>query len=115
MLSLRAHSLIAAGLFAAVILIPIIGNIMGPPPRAWQMPVMIGYLLLVLVWFLSLIPVMVMLALGAQGITRGQTTVIWVLWGLVLLGLAVAMPAMVADGFFESKPQHTVDRNKGGE
>ena len=46
MLSLRAHAWICCGLFAALFLIPIVGNVLqasgvAPPPRSVQLPFMI--------------------------------------------------------------------------
>lgn len=112
MLSLRAHAWIAACLFAALIGIPILGNTlyamgMGPPSRAVQLPLMVFYLAIFLAFALSTVPVIVMTVLRAQannraaaGLIRHQKAIIWTLWVLMLLGTAIAVPAMVADGFF---------------
>ncbi|MBV9992045.1 MAG: hypothetical protein JOZ72_12225 [Alphaproteobacteria bacterium] len=112
MLSLRAHVWICAGLFAALLVVPIVGNVlaasgMAPPPRSMQLPFMIGYLVLFVAAGLSAVPVMVMTVLRAQerqgraaALVRRQTTIIWAMWALILLGIAVAVPAMIADGFF---------------
>lgn len=115
MLSLRAHAWTCAGLFAALIGIAILGNVLeaagaAPPPRAYQLPFMIAYLTLFLAFVLSAIPVIVKTVLRAQAgnahvepiaaLIRQQDRIIWVLWILILLGLAVALPAIIADGFF---------------
>ena len=112
MLGFRAHTWICAGLFAALIAIPIAGNVaaasgVAPPPKSVQLPFMIGYLILFLAAGMSAIPVMVMTVLRAQerqgraaALVRRQNAIIWVLWALILLGTAVAVPAMIADGFF---------------
>jgi hypothetical protein len=56
---------------------------------------------------MSAIPVMVMTVLRAQarqgraaGLIRRQNAIIWTMWILILLGIAIALPAMIADGFF---------------
>jgi len=115
MLSLRAHAWICAALFAALILVPIAGNIaqasgMAPPPRSVQLPFMIGYLFLFVAAGLSAIPVMVMTVLRAQAgkeqaafLIRRQNAIIWTIWILILLGIAIALPAMIADGFFAGR------------
>lgn len=112
MLGLRAHAWICAGLFAALFAIPIAGNVaaasgMAPPPRSVQLPFMIGYLVLFLAAGMSAIPVMMMTVLRAQerrgraaALIRHQNTIIWAMWALILLGIAVALPVMIADGFF---------------
>lgn len=112
MLSLRAHAWICGGLFAALLLIPIVGNSLqaagvAPPPRSVQLPFMIGYLILFVAAGMSAIPVMVMTVLRAQarqgqaaGLIRHQNKIIWAMWILILLGIAIALPAMIADGFF---------------
>lgn len=120
MLSLRAHAVICASLFAALIGIPLAGNLLmaagaAPPSHAWQVPLMVFYLTLFLAFGLSAIPVMVMAVIRAQSgavpaLARYQIAIIWVLWGLILAGTAVALPAMVADGFFDPPKQQAVDR-----
>lgn len=115
MLSLRAHAWICGGLFAALIAIPIAGNTLQalgvpPPSGAWQLPVMIFYLTLFLAFALSAIPVIVKTVLRAQQANAGvepiallirhRDAIIWGMWILILAGLAVALPAMIADGFF---------------
>lgn len=112
MLSLRAHAWICAGLFAALIGIAVLGNAlqaagMAPPPRAAMLPLMVFYLTLFLAFGLSAIPVMVMVVLRGQAdspvaraMIRRQNAIIWTLWILIMLGVAVALPAMIADGFF---------------
>lgn len=117
MLSLRAHAWICAGLFVALIGIPIVGNTLqamgiAPPPRAAQLPIMIGYLALFVAFGLSTVPVIVKTVLRTQerlgnagaapvaALIRHQNRIIWALWLLILLGIAIAVPAMIADGFF---------------
>jgi len=120
MFSLRTHAIICAVLFALLFGIPILGNSlqaagMAPPPRAFQLAFMIGYLVLFLAFGLSAIPVMVMAVLRGQAkigdgapfapLVRNQDKIIWAMWILILAGTAVALPAMIRDGFFA--PQAT--------
>ncbi len=111
MLGLRAHGWISAGLFAAVIGIAVLGNVLeamgvAPPPPAFRLPFLTAYLILVLAFVLSLVPVIVKTVLGAQDagavavLVRHQDRIVWALWLLILLGLAIALPAMIANGFF---------------
>ena len=115
MLGLRAHAWICAGLFAALIGIPILGNTLqmfgvNPPPRGVQLPLMVFYLTLFFAFGLSTIPVIVMTVLRAQannpaaaGLIRRRNAIIWTLWILIVLGTAIAVPAMIADGFFAAQ------------
>jgi uncharacterized membrane protein YGL010W len=124
MLSLRAHAIICASLFAALIGIPLVGNLAmatgtSPPPHAWQLPLMVFYLTLFLAFGLSAVPVMVMTVIRAQSgaipaLVRYQSRIVWILWLLILAGIAVALPAMIAGGFFNPPPERAVDRGDGG-
>lgn len=119
MFSLRTHAIICAALFALLIGIPIVGNALqaagvAPPPRAVQLPFMIGYLILFLAFGLSAIPVMVMAVLRGQArigdgtpfapLIRHQNKIIWAMWILILAGTVVAIPAMIQGGFFSQTP-----------
>lgn len=69
---------------------------------------------------MSAIPVMVKLVLGVQerlgnqnapvigAMVRHQTAIVWVLWGIIAAGIVVAVPAMIANGFFGTSPQQAV-------
>lgn len=116
MLGLRAHAWICAGLLAALLAIPIAGNIWagsgGQLPKALQLPFMIGYFTLFLAFGLSAIPVMVKVVLRGQetlgnanqplvaAAIRHQAAIVWVMWLVILAGLAIAVPEMIRDGFF---------------
>ncbi len=112
MLSYRAHVWICVGLLIALFAIPIAGNIavaggMAAPPRAVQLPLMIFYFALFVAFGLSAIPVMVMTVARRQDLDilkRNEAAIVWIMWGLILAGLAVALPAMIADGFFAGTP-----------
>jgi hypothetical protein len=118
MFSLRTHAIICGVLFAFLIGIPILGNALqaagtAPPPRAFQLPFMIGYMVLFLAFGLSAIPVMVMAVLRGQakigdgapfeGLVRHQNKIIWAMWILILAGTAVALPMMIQSGFFTQR------------
>ena len=124
MLSFRAHALICAILFALLLGIPIVGNIlqasgMAPPAAAPLLAFQIFYFALFLAFGLSAIPVIVMVVLRQQeGVTaepiaamvRNQKAIVWALWILILLGTVVAVPAAIHDGLFDQKaaaPQGT--------
>lgn len=118
MLSLRAHAIICASIFAAIIILAMLGNVLhdsgvvedGPTIRLTAMILFFG---LTVALMFSAIPVMVKLVLGFQvGIgNAGQPVVarfiarerliIFVIWGLIALGLVIAVPAAIIDGAFD--------------
>jgi hypothetical protein len=115
MLSFRTHIILCACLFAALFGIPIVGNIVqatsnATVPYAMQLPFMIGYMILFLVFGLSAIPVMVMAVLRGQAkigdgapfapLVRHQNKIIWAMWILILTGTAIAFPIIIQSGFF---------------
>jgi hypothetical protein len=127
MLSLRTHAIICACLFAALIGVAILGNVLeGAGMRPLEGPASIIALLLFFALFvaagMSAIPVMVKVVLGVQerlgnqnapvigAMIRHQVAIVWVLWGIILTGIVVAIPAMIAGGFFGAGPQQTVQR-----
>ena len=126
MFSLRTHAWILFGLLAAIMLLGIGGNLLAAagfqPAGTWlQLPVQILFLGLVLALALAFVPFMVKLVIGAQlkagesdkpvvkSLVAGQNAIIWVLWILMLGGLAVASPTMIEDGFFAASPAAAVD------
>ena len=96
MLSLRTHIMISAGIMAVIIMLA-----------------MIVFLGLTVALMLSLVPVMVKLVLGVQaGIGNAghpvvaamiahERVIVFVLWGLIALGLVIAVPAAIIDGAFD--------------
>jgi len=118
LLGLRTHVWIFVGFLAAVILLGIGGNILAaegyqPMLNRIQLPLQILFFGLVLGLVFSFIPVMVKLVVGAQvkangelavvrGLAAQQNKIIWGFWILLALGLAVALPAAIQDGFFGS-------------
>ena len=118
MYSLRTHVWILLGLLAAVILLGIGGNILAaegfqPMLDRVQLPLQILFFGLVLALVFAFIPVMVKLVIGVQvkanaelavvrSLAAQQNKIIWGIWILLALGLAVAIPAAIQDGFFGS-------------
>jgi uncharacterized membrane protein YGL010W len=117
MLSFRAHVFICVALFALLVGIPILGNIVQalgvtPHPGGALLAFQVFYFALFLAFGLSAIPVMVMIVLrGQSGVTaepiaamvRNQTRIIWALWILILAGAAIAIPAAIQGGLFDQK------------
>jgi hypothetical protein len=111
MLSLRTHALICAGLFALLLLIGWGGTALqatGVLPKdagPWRLPLMILVFALVVGFAFSTVPVIVKLVLaGPGGRVFGATaerTIVFVLWGLMAAGCAVAIPAAIQGGLFK--------------
>ena len=116
MFSLRTHAIISFAIFAAIIIIAVAGNIaeangVPRPPPPLQMVLKIVFLSLTLALGLSFIPLMVKFVLQGQvwlgnhdrsfikTMIEHETSIIWVIWGLILAGLVVAVPAAIKDGF----------------
>jgi hypothetical protein len=115
--SLRTNFLISAGLFGAILVLAIIGNVLekagvGPLTGGRRLAVMVVFFGLFLAFGFSLVPVMVKTVLGAQvslgnqdvavvaAALRRQHLIIWVLWALMGAGTIVAVPAAIAGGMF---------------
>lgn len=125
MFNLRTHVIICGALFAALIGIAIVGNVLeragvSPPSGAARTIAFACYFALFVAFALSTIPVIVKLVLAGQvqlgnqdvaaiaGIIKRQSTIIWSLWGLMLAGLVVAVPAAIAGGMFGDAPQRAL-------
>jgi hypothetical protein len=127
MFSLRTHALICGGLLAALIGSAIAGNALqaaGVIPPAGAGPVVIVVFMTLFVAFgFSCVPVMVKLVLGAQkklgnaekpaikAVLSAETVIIWALWTLMALGLAIAIPAAILGGAFEVAPAQSPSTN----
>ena len=118
MLSLRTHAIITAAIFAAIIGLAMIGNVLqssgavseGPAVRRAAIIIFLG---LCAALMFSAVPLMVTLVLGFQAATGAagqpviaavlarQRVIVLVLWALLALGLAVAIPAAIIDGAFD--------------
>lgn len=117
MLSLRAHALITGGLFAGIIGLAMVGNALHdqgllPDSSEVQIGARVVFFGLTLALFFSAIPLMVKLVLGAQArvnagrpavqrLIARERSIVFGMWGLTALGLAVAVPAAIDDGLFE--------------
>jgi hypothetical protein len=118
MLSLRAHVLILVGIFAAIIVLATIGNALEASGTVTANPAL--RLASIIVFFglcvalaFSAVPVMVKLVLGFQvnignagnpvvaRVLARERTIVFVLWALLALGLAVAVPAAIVGGAFD--------------
>jgi hypothetical protein len=127
MLSLRAHAIICACLFAGLIGLAILGNVLqtaGMKPlegRASIVALSLFFALFVAAG-MSAIPVMVKAVLGVQerlgnqnapvigGMIRHQAAIVWMLWSVILAGTVVAIPAMIANGFFGAGSQQSIQQ-----
>ncbi len=117
MYGIRAPAVISAGIFALIILAVIVGNGLISAgivknPSAFQTPAKIVFFTLFVAFGFSLVPVMVKLVLSVQvlvgnanvGFIRAAIDhaawIVAVLWILMALGLATALPAAIRQGFF---------------
>jgi hypothetical protein len=117
MFSLRTHALISGGLFALIIAMAIVGNALQASgivkhPEALQTPMRIVFFTIFIVFAFSLVPTLVKVFVAGQGaigntdkgfiqlIARHQVGVILAIWGIWILGIAVALPTMISSGFF---------------
>src|SRR6266702_6858848 len=118
MLTLRTHLMISAGIMAAIVVLAMIGNALhdsgvvpdGPTIRLTAMIVFLG---LTVALMFSLVPVMVKLVLGFQAgignaghplvgaLIANERVIVFVFWGLIALGLVIAVPAAIIDGAFD--------------
>lgn len=132
MVSLRTHVIICGALFLALIGIAILGNVlqaagMPPPTGAARNIAVVLFFGLFVAFALSTIPVIVKVVLGAQvkagnqnvgligGAIRHQNAIIYTMWGVMIAGIAVAVPAMLADGFFGAGSQHALNSSLEGQ
>jgi hypothetical protein len=116
MFSLRTHAIISGALFAALILLAVLGNLMNSGRPLKDPALLMGARILFFGLFLalgfSLVPLMLKIFLAAQvkignaelglikTLAAHQTTVVWVVWGIFIAGLAIAIPAAINDNFF---------------
>ena len=127
MFSLKTHAIITGSLFAAIIAMAILGNVLHdsgylPDSSAAQLAAKIIFFTLFLAFGFSCIPLMVKAVLAGQtvigngnvGMVRhvaaNEKLIVIILWLLIGLGLAIAIPAAIQDGFFDSSPNATDGR-----
>ena len=118
MLSLRTHAIITAVIFAAIAGLATLGNAVEASGAVSATPAlrrgaMITFLALAVALMFSAVPVMVKLVLGFHvalgnagrpvigGLIAHERTIVFVLWALLALGLAVSLPAAIIDGAFD--------------
>ena len=125
--SLRTHIIICASLFAALIGLAILGNILqwlgwiSPPTGNGRYIALALYFALFLAFGLSAIPVIVKLVLAFQvqignedvaavaAAIHRQNVIIYALWGLIRAGTVIAVPAAIMGGMFSDEPAQTVE------
>lgn len=117
MLSLRHHAIITGVIFTLLVASLVLGAI--AEERAWltrtpsvELGAMILYFSLILLFFFSLIPLMIKTVLGFQVLIGNgdhhlirplivhEAKIVSAYWILLLAGLAVAAPAAIHLGFF---------------
>jgi hypothetical protein len=116
--NLRTHLMISAGIMAAIIMLAMIGNALEAGEMVREGPAIrltakIMFLGLTVALMFSLVPVMVKLVLGFQagignaghpvvaGLIARERAIVFVIWGLIALGLVIAVPAAIIDGAFD--------------
>jgi hypothetical protein len=125
MFSLKAHALITGGLFAGIIVMAMIGNVLHdsgylPDSSAAQLAARVIFFGLFLAFGFSCIPLMLKAFIAGQvGIGNGdvgiirtiaahQTGIVIGFWLFLAAGLAIAIPAAIHDGFFDATPPTAV-------
>ena len=118
MLTLRTHSIITAGLLAAIIVMAVVGtalhdNGLLADSAGMRTASAIVFFSLCAALVFSAVPLMVKLVLGVQvgignagqpliaGLIARERTIVFALWALIALGLAIAVPAAIIDGAFD--------------
>jgi hypothetical protein len=122
-MTLRTNVIICGSLFVALIGTAIIGNVLqsaGVAPLSGRASyfAMFGFFGLFLAFGFSAVPVMVKTVVAAQprggpvarALARHQNAIIYAIWGLMIAGCAIAIPAAVIGGMFGDAPRHMVQR-----
>lgn len=116
MYSLRTHALISGGLLAAMIILGVTVSMLGATgviknPTAYQTLFRVLFFGLFLAFGFSLVPLIVKVVLTGQihagnsetGLIKvaveHQGAIIWTLWFIIGLGLAIALPFAIRDNF----------------
>lgn len=120
--STRTFGILCGGSFALLLIIGWGGNILQASgvirdAGAFRIPILAVMIGLLAVFVISAIPLMVGAVLGFQShignenvpVVRsaisGRNIIIYVMWGLIALGSAIAIPAAIKDGAFGTAPQ----------
>ncbi|HEV8679298.1 MAG TPA: hypothetical protein VGQ90_07975 [Stellaceae bacterium] len=118
MLTLRTHALITTGIFAAIVVLAMLGNALEATGAvrdvaAARLTAMVVFLVLSVALAVSAVPLIVKLVLGFQIRTGGaghpliaaliarERAIVFALWALIALGLIIAVPAAIIDGAFD--------------
>ncbi|MGI8432241.1 MAG: hypothetical protein ACR2MW_08135 [Chthoniobacterales bacterium] len=122
-MTLRTNVIVCGSLFFALIGIAILGNILqgagvAPPSGTARYLAMFGFFGLFLACAFSAVPVIVKTVIAAQtragseagALARHQNAIIYVLWGLMLAGSLIAIPAAIMGGMFGDAPRQMVQR-----
>jgi hypothetical protein len=121
MFSLKVHAIITGALFAATVVTALIGNVLHDQglladSSTEQTAARMIFFKLFPAFGYSAIPLMVKIVLAGQvhigngdvglvrAVAKHQTGVVIVFWILISLGLAIAIPAAIHDGFFKTDP-----------
>jgi hypothetical protein len=127
MFSLRTHTIILGAIFALVIGLAILGNILEAEGVVVSSPAVLRVMQvvffgLVVALALAAVPVMVKSVIAAQIVAgnaevpliklvnENQTRIIVAMWALMIAGLAVAIPAAIEDGAFDAEPSAPVEQ-----
>jgi hypothetical protein len=119
MLSLRSHALITGGFFAAILLIGWGGNLLDafglvPDSAALRIAVLVVMLGFCAALAFSAVPLIVLIVLQFQvaagnanrpiirSLVTYQRAIVFVMWGLMAAGLALAVPAAILGGAFDT-------------
>ena len=117
MLSLRAHAIICASLFGALIGVALLGNALQAAGvihdlGRFRTPFLVAIFALFIAAGLSAVPVMVKLVLGFQraagnenvptvaGALKAEKWIVYGIWSLMATGAVVALPAAIQGGLF---------------
>ena len=117
MFSLRTHALLSGGLLALMILMAMAGNALQASgiikhPEELHTPMRFVFFTIFIVFAFSLVPTMVKLFFAGQTsigntdkgfirlLDRHQSGVVYTIWGIWILGAAIALPTMISSGFF---------------
>lgn len=124
MFSLRTHAMIFGALLALIIGLAALGNALEaagtlPPSPALQLVMRIVFFGLVIALALSAVPVMVKAVIAAQvkagnadqpivkAAIDNQSRIIIAMWLLMIVGTAIAIPAAIQDGLFDTPPEES--------
>ena len=117
MFSTRTHAKISGALFALMLVLGWGGNALQASgvikhPESLETPMKIIFFTIFIAFAFSMIPTMVKLFLAGQAsignadkgpirlLERHQLAVIYGIWGIWILGFAIALPTMIRSGFF---------------